>query len=223
MKVPGRKFQDLLCSSALGAAPGEDENEAAAGEAAKPASDQFQNRKLRRPAAPGIGTRNACTTDAGDRGSPGNMRENEYKDHLDALTLQTRDTDRFEDPFNEKRCRNAMFNPSKDERSIDDALNAIMSGTKRPNRERLDFLEHFTKRLKIERSEQVSDRVNDSSGEPLLDLVHGFPGTGKSAAIAWARQIMEESGGSKRPQPQREHSLGDILDLPWASHDVTTA
>eukprot|EP00959_Pyramimonas_sp_CCMP1952_P164010 3428914-Pyramimonas_sp.AAC.1 len=68
--------------------------------------------------------------------------------------MQTRGTDRFDGPFNEKRCRNAMFNPSREERSIDDALQAIMSGTKRPNRERQDFLEHFTKRLKVERSEQ---------------------------------------------------------------------
>ena len=49
----------------------------------------------------------ACTTDAGDRGSPGNMHENEYKDHLDALTEKTKEPDKFEDPFNEKRCRHA--------------------------------------------------------------------------------------------------------------------
>ena len=88
-----------------------------------------------------------------------------------------------------------MYNPAKDERSIDDALRAIMSGTKRPNREQQDFLEHFTERLKTERREQLSDHINHGSGEPLLDLVHGFPGTGKSAVIAWMRQLMEDGLG----------------------------
>ena len=37
--------------------------------------------------------------------------------------------------------------------------------------------------------------INLGSGEPLLDLVHGFPGTGKSAVIAWMRQLMEEGLG----------------------------
>ena len=36
----------------------------------------------------------------------------------------------------------------------------------------------------------------DSSQEaPLLDLVHGLPGTGKSRVIAWMREIMETALG----------------------------
>ena len=34
-----------------------------------------------------------------------------------------------------------------------------------------------------------------STEEPLLDLVHGFPGTGKSVLIAWMRRLMEEGLG----------------------------
>ena len=123
------------------------------------------------------------------------MHENDYKHHLDALTEKTKDTDKFDNPFNEKRCRHAMYDPSRDERTIDDALNAIMSGKRRPNRQQHAFLEHFTERLKNERREQVTDRINLGSREPLLHLVHGFPGTGKSAVIAWMRQLMEEGLG----------------------------
>ena len=38
-------------------------------------------------------------------------------------------------------------------------------------------------------------RVNESAQEPLLDLVHGFPGTGKSLMIVWMRQLMEDGLG----------------------------
>jgi len=203
------QFRELLCSNVLGAATGpekEDEGEEPTSAAVRPVSKKkavtagrIRNRNQEYQHSHRIGEKvwktDVCTTDASDRGSPGNMHENEYKDHLDALTTQTKKTDKFEDPFNEQRCRNAMYNPSKDERSIDDALSAIMSGTKRPNREQQDFLEHFTERLKTERREQLGDHINRGSGEPLLDLVHGFPGTGKSAVIAWMRQLMEDGLG----------------------------
>ena len=34
--------------------------------------------------------------------------------------------------------------------------------------------------------------VNAAPKEPLLDLIHGFPGTGKSELIKWMRQLMED-------------------------------
>ena len=37
--------------------------------------------------------------------------------------------------------------------------------------------------------------TNQAHNEPLLDLLHGFPGTGKSAIIAWMRELMEEGLG----------------------------
>ena len=49
--------------------------------------------------------------------------------------------------------------------------------------------------MKVEYLEKQRGKVNRSPGEPLLDLVHGFPGTGKSAIIAWMRQLMEEGLG----------------------------
>ena len=123
------------------------------------------------------------------------MHDNEYESHLEALSAQAKGEDAFDDPFNEKRCRSAMYNPSKDEASIDGVMNSIKAGAKRPNREQQTFLDLFVRRLKAERREQVQGAINRSPGEPLLDLVHGFPGTGKSAVIAWMRQLMEDGLG----------------------------
>ena len=51
------------------------------------------------------------------------------------------------------------------------------------------------RRLKVEWLEKQQGNVNQSPEEPLLDVVHGFPGTGKSAVIGWMRQLMEEGLG----------------------------
>ena len=64
-----------------------------------------------------------------------------------------------------------------------------------PNEEQRIFLQHFVQRTKLEVVEQQRERVNESSDEPLLDLMHGFPGTGKSRVIRWMRQLMEKGLG----------------------------
>ena len=43
--------------------------------------------------------------------------------------------------------------------------------------------------------EQQLQRVNTSDEEPLLDVVHGFPGTGKSRLIHWMRLLKEKGLG----------------------------
>ena len=64
-----------------------------------------------------------------------------------------------------------------------------------PNEKQREFLEHFVRRLKVEWLEKQQGNVNQNAGEPLLDVVHGFPGTGKSAVIVWMRHLMEEGLG----------------------------
>ena len=49
--------------------------------------------------------------------------------------------------------------------------------------------------LKLEIVEQQFQRISTSVEEPLLDLVHGFPGTGKSRVIQWMRELMEKGLG----------------------------
>jgi len=59
----------------------------------------------------------------------------------------------------------------------------------------LQFLKHFVNRLKIEVLEKQQRTEEDSQAAPLLDLLHGLPGTGKSRVIAWMREIMETALG----------------------------
>ena len=59
------------------------------------------------------------------------------------------------------------------------------------NTERVKFLSHFIERLKKEILEMHLEEVNVANTEPLLDLVHGLPGTGRSAVTKWMRRLME--------------------------------
>ena len=130
--------------------------------------------------------------EASERVCPGNMFEESYQDHLAALTAYTNNKNTHEAPFDEKRDAAASFNPVGHGRSsIDNVLASIMASSKRPNQEQQEFLEHFVRRLKVEWLEKQQGNVNQSHAEPLLDVVHGFPGTGKSAVIGWMRQLME--------------------------------
>ena len=121
MKASREKFQDLLRSGrGEGTEPVEGE------EAAKSGPRPVSKSKLK--AARQKLTRNQgyqksqrigkvvwkiapSAVDASDRRSPGNIHENEYQDHLDALTAEAKQEDKFEDPFNEERCQSAMYNP----------------------------------------------------------------------------------------------------------------
>ena len=70
-----------------------------------------------------------------------------------------------------------------------------MREKEKPNAEQENFLKHFVARLKLEVLEMQQRRTNEAEQEPLLDLIHGFPGTGKSAVIVWMRRLMEEGLG----------------------------
>ena len=63
-----------------------------------------------------------------------------------------------------------------------------------PNAEQ-QTLEHLVRRLEVGVLEERQRTVGASRQEPLLDLVHGFPGTGKRRVITWMRQLMEDGLG----------------------------
>jgi len=60
-----------------------------------------------------------------------------------------------------------------------------------PNAKQLAVLRHVAERVKLEWDEESSNTVATSSEDPLFDLVHGLPGTGKSEVIAWIRELFE--------------------------------
>ena len=66
----------------------------------------------------------------------------------------------------------------------------------KPSAEQFAILQRVAHRMKFEmRQEQspTSTRICDSE-EPLFDLIHGLPGTGKSAVIAWLKDLFHEIG-----------------------------
>ena len=65
----------------------------------------------------------------------------------------------------------------------------------KPNTDQEKFLRHFIRRIKVEVLEMHTKTINTSDQEPLLDLIHGFPGTGKSVLLFWMRVLMEEGLG----------------------------
>ena len=60
-----------------------------------------------------------------------------------------------------------------------------------PNEEQLAVIRHVAERVQQEWLEERAGAVETSSEDPLFELVHGLPGTGKSAVINWMREIME--------------------------------
>ena len=124
------------------------------------------------------------------------MFEESCQDHLAALIACAKEKDTQDAPFDEKRDAAASFNPAGySATTIDSTLASIMASSKKPSEKQKEFLEHFVRRVKVEWLEKQQGKVNCNPGEPLLDVVHGFPGTGKSAVIGWMRQLMEEGLG----------------------------
>ena len=58
-----------------------------------------------------------------------------------------------------------------------------------PNAEQSAFLRHFTTRLQLEAGEQRAGKINTARAEPLLDCVHGPPGTGSSKYTSKLREM----------------------------------
>ena len=82
----------------------------------------------------------------------------------------------------------AAFTPAVQvQRGLDAVLSTILQGQcceggglLKPNTEQSAFLRHFTARLQLEAGEQRAGKINTARAEPLLDCVHGLPGTGAS-------------------------------------------
>ena len=118
---------------------------------------------------------------AEDRGNPGHMFEDSFQDHIAALSTASAKADKFTAPFDPERNAAANWNQPNAGNDLDATMDRIMTAQDRPNREQEAFLRHFSRRLKLIVLEMQQGRINSTAEEPLLDLIHGFPGTGKSA------------------------------------------
>ena len=78
--------------------------------------------------------------------------------------------------------------------NLDTVLTDICARKEPPNSEQRNLLEAFVERLKTERLEDIEHKSLKET-EPLFDIIHGYPGTGKSRVIAWLRELMEEGLG----------------------------
>jgi hypothetical protein len=78
---------------------------------------------------------------------------------------------------------------------LQDWITSLMSRDIRPTEEQRAVLEALVERVEIEATEEQSNTRERSEGEPLFDLVHGFPGTGKTELIFWIRELFEKQLG----------------------------
>ena len=131
----------------------------------------------------------------GDALGAGSMHADVYHEHLAAKRQRSAKEKETAAAFDSDRCAAAAWHTERGLQNLDQILTRIMQTNPGPNQEQLQFLQHFVNRLKIEILEQQQRTVDNSQAAPLLDLVHGLPGTGKSRVIAWMREIMETALG----------------------------
>ena len=113
----------------------------------------------------------------------------------------------MEAPFSIERNAAASWYRENGCKTLDEVMARIISGTLfdddsrsahariKPNNDQEKFLHHFVRRLKIEVLEMHTKEIITSDEEPLLDLIHGFPGTGKSVMIFWMQALMKQGLG----------------------------
>ena len=116
-------------------------------------------------------------------------------EHIAARRLEEQKDHRENAPFDVERNAAANWHAERSRELLDTVFVTIMKEAERPNKQQKSFLEHFVRRLHVEILQARQQTQNTCKQEPLLDLVHGFPGTGKSRVIGWMRRLMEDGLG----------------------------
>ena len=97
--------------------------------------------------------------------------------------------------FDFDRHAAASRNKHEAAQNLDAVFAKICAEEEKPNCDQLAFLEHLVCRLNLSILEHQQDGINVTATEPLLDVVHGFPGAGKSHVIKWMCVLMPEGLG----------------------------
>ena len=75
---------------------------------------------------------------------------------------------------------------------LDSWLSAFRKRPCRPNDDQFKFLQALGQRLCTEARNEANDSLRETKEEPMFDLIHGIPGSGKNDLISWVREMFEE-------------------------------
>ena len=130
-----------------------------------------------------------------ERSGEGPQHRERVEEHLKARHLRGKEEQKDDGPFSGDTAPRAQLYPSKANTNLEAWFTTLMSKpqSERPNAEQLAFLRGVKERLLIEIREERARSQAKSKNEPMLDLLHGLPGTGKSRVVAWLRQLFEEA------------------------------
>ena len=119
------------------------------------------------------------------------MCQDKVKDHIKKRNERGDDKEELR-PYAGKTKPQAWLYGEAEELGLDAWLQNLSTREVTPNCEQREFLSSLIQRIKQERCEERANIKGQSEEEPMLDLVHGLPGTGKSALIVWIRELFEE-------------------------------
>ena len=75
---------------------------------------------------------------------------------------------------------------------LDTWLRQLASREKAPNADQFEFLKAVISRLLIEAKAEQEGNQTQVVDDPMFDMIHGVPGSGKSELIAWLREAFED-------------------------------
>ena len=74
---------------------------------------------------------------------------------------------------------------------MDTWLRDLKQRREAPNEKQFKILEHVVARVTAEWLEEAAGNISRTKAEPIFDLIHGLPGTGKSSVIRWMRELFD--------------------------------
>jgi len=120
------------------------------------------------------------------------MKHAASKDHCAAVSTPQLEEDDGTRPYSGKTLPQASLFCHKNTHRLDSWLCALQQRSCGPNVEQFEFLQALGRRLCTETRNEADDSLRETEEEPMFDLVHGIPGSGKSALISWVREMFEE-------------------------------